>query len=173
MRRKVDAFDRLVGRMVGNLPSWLDLPMRFFTLLGQPPFTMGIGIVSVVYGVRNDDIVYVTAGIIVVMTLIINGLLKLFMKRKRPASDYVSQMMFKTFSFPSGHATGAVVSYGLVAFVLATIWPLYEQIIWLAFGVLAFSIGMSRIYLKAHYASDVIGGWIVGIVALIILFIVI
>lgn len=171
MRKKVDAFDRLIGRVIGSLPDWFDLPMRFFTLLGQPPFTMGIGVISVVYGTQNDDVAYVTAGVIVVITLIVNGLLKLFMRRRRPTSDYVSQMMFKTFSFPSGHATGAVISYGLVALVLATQWPMYELAIWFTFAVVAFSIGLSRIYLKAHYASDVIGGWIVGLVALAVLFV--
>jgi membrane-associated phospholipid phosphatase len=65
------------------------------------------------------------------------------------------------FSFPSGHASmsmaaAVVLSYVLVREGFAPRWAL------VAGPVLAIVVGLSRIYLDVHWASDVLGGWAVG-----------
>ncbi|MDG2333031.1 MAG: phosphatase PAP2 family protein [Myxococcota bacterium] len=59
-------------------------------------------------------------------------------------------------SFPSGHAQGAMVYYGLIAAVVARRW------VTIGLGLLIFLVGLSRPYLGVHYPHDVIAGWMIG-----------
>ena len=63
-------------------------------------------------------------------------------------------------SFPSGHAMGSIVFYGLLA-----LWTEKRWLRWLLVALIFF-IGLSRNYLGVHYPHDVIAGWILGIVYL-------
>ena len=67
-------------------------------------------------------------------------------------------------SFPSGHATGAMAVYGIIAYVIARDLPTghrrFAVIYWVA--ILIAAIGFSRIYLTVHHASDVAAGFLVG-----------
>ena len=136
--------------------------MAFFTLIGQPPFTVGISAVALGYGLALDKPFYLTAGFIAIITITLSSLLKITLHRARPVNDYVKSMLFKTYSFPSGHAAGALVSYGLAALVVASKWPEYAVLAWTIAFVSTVLVSLSRIYLGAHYTSDIIGGWIVG-----------
>jgi undecaprenyl-diphosphatase len=66
----------------------------------------------------------------------------------------------KTHSFPSGHACGSAVAYGAIAAVTGS------PVIAIVVTVLVLLIGISRIYLGAHYPSDVVAGWLIGILGL-------
>jgi membrane-associated phospholipid phosphatase len=59
-------------------------------------------------------------------------------------------------SFPSGHAQGAMVYYGLIAAVVAQRW------VTALLGVIIFLVGFSRAYLGVHYPHDVVAGWLFG-----------
>ena len=67
-------------------------------------------------------------------------------------------------SFPSGHATGAMAVYGFLAYAIARELPGWRPRFEVAFwsGVLILLIGFSRIYLSAHYLTDVAAGFLVG-----------
>lgn len=60
-----------------------------------------------------------------------------------------------SYSFPSSHATNMGGSMTLLALA-------YPPWAWLC-AVVAFLVGLSRVYLGVHYPSDVLGGWILGI----------
>lgn len=169
MKDGIRSFDRVIGTWVLRLPDWTRPIMQLFTLLGQPPFTVGIAAVVLGYGLALEKSNYIFAGLIAIMTLIITSLLKLILHRARPKNDYVRGMMFQTFSFPSGHAAGALVSYGLAAVVISARWPEYAVVAWICAAIIIFMISISRIYLGAHYASDIIGGWIVGLTGLLLI----
>lgn len=141
--------------------------MMLFTLLGQPPFTVGAAAIVLGYGLAQDKSFYLFAGLISLITIIVSSVLKIFLHRARPASEYVKKMYFKTFSFPSGHAAGALVSYGMAALVISFRWPELSTVAWISAFVAIFFISVSRIYLKAHFASDIVGGWIVGGIGLV------
>ncbi len=92
----------------------------------------------------------------------LNYVLKLSFQRQRPNfSDPF--LVEKFYSFPSGHAMGSVVMYGLLTyliFVLAR--PSYRIPATIASLLLGTLIGLSRLVLGVHYFSDVLAGWIVG-----------
>jgi membrane-associated phospholipid phosphatase len=90
-------------------------------------------------------------------------LLKLVFQRDRPAFRDV--VIFETTaSFPSGHSMGSVIGYGLLAYFLALILPRgwTRRAIVAGVALLVLLIGCSRLYLGAHYFSDVLGGYLVG-----------
>ena len=110
-----------------------------------------------------------------ILTALIFGLLltNLFLKnavaRPRPYVDELSVFFSywqeighglenEVFSFPSGHATA---SFGAMT---AVFWCGNKKYSWSAF-LLALLIGFSRIYIFVHYASDILGGMLVGFLA--------
>jgi membrane-associated phospholipid phosphatase len=92
--------------------------------------------------------------------VVVNQLLKLLIHRSRPVRAHVN-----TFSFPSGHAMAATIGYGMLAYVMATYWRprwIKRRFLFLAAGILAFAVGVSRVYLGVHFPTDVIGGFAAG-----------
>ena len=93
---------------------------------------------------------------------------KIALHRQRPAGIGVYDESF--FSFPSGHATIAVVFYGFIAYFLIRQIGTWRSRLNLSFAaiMLIASIGFSRLYLGVHFLSDVLGGYLLGILWLII-----
>jgi membrane-associated phospholipid phosphatase len=91
---------------------------------------------------------------------IVNAILKLVFHRQRPELAYVH---LDTYSFPSGHAAGATAIYGVVIYLLvrdrARPVRLFAAI---GFAALIVIVGFSRLYLEAHYLSDVLAGCTLG-----------
>ena len=166
MKRVVHSFDRVVMTQVTRLPDVVRPLMLLMTLLGQPPITVGVVALMVGYGLARDNDLFVYAGCIAIITVGVASILKIFLRRARPDNEYVRSMIVQTFSFPSGHAAGSLACFGALAYVAASYWPTIAFPIMLAVTVVSFLIGISRIYLGAHYPSDVIGGWIVGALGL-------
>lgn len=166
MRKYLHYFDRMIIRYVAKLPESVRPLMLFMTLLGQPPITVGAATGVVGFGIARNDWQLVTIGVIAITTFAICSILKIFLRRARPDNDYVRSMLLQTFSFPSGHATGSVVCFGLVTYLACLVWPQLAAVTIGIFLVVSFLIGVSRVYLGAHYPSDIIGGWIVGFAGL-------
>lgn len=64
--------------------------------------------------------------------------------------------------FPSGHAANAVVLYGIVAWVLAPFGPRWRKAAIIAATFLSATVGLTTIYLRTHWFTDIIGGWLAG-----------
>ncbi len=95
-----------------------------------------------------------------------NGLLNMALKqvfaRVRPVHDD-GLVLAEGFSFPSGHSSGAVVAYGMLAYVLTRFLPpRWHLPLLLAAVALAYAIGASRVFLRVHFASDVVAGFASG-----------
>ncbi len=95
-----------------------------------------------------------------------NGLLNLTLKRiferTRPLHDH-GWAFEHSWSFPSGHASGAVASFGMLAWLLLRHAPPRWQLPLVLSAIsLALLVGYSRIVLQVHYFSDVIAGFASG-----------
>jgi membrane-associated phospholipid phosphatase len=78
-------------------------------------------------------------------------------------SDDVHQVFTSGTLFPSGHVSNTVVVYG----VLAMLVPRFRKWIVAAVVFLCLTIGLGTIYLRTHWFSDVVGGWIAGALVLL------
>jgi len=66
--------------------------------------------------------------------------------------------------YPSGHVSNAVVLYGLVAWIVAARWRTLAITIAV---FLSLTVGLSTVYLRTHWFSDVVGGWLAGALVLL------
>jgi undecaprenyl-diphosphatase len=96
---------------------------------------------------------------------LLDVVLKLVIRRPRP--PYADAFLHHyTWSFPSGHAMGSLIGYGMLAYVLTLLWIHSRggQIaVVLGAALLVVAVGLSRLYLGLHYFSDVVGGYAAGV----------
>jgi undecaprenyl-diphosphatase len=94
---------------------------------------------------------------------VLNLLLKAIFARPRPVFD-VPLVVEKQFSFPSGHAMMSIICYGLLAYFIfgALHSRRWRVIIGAGIVLLVLFIGFTRLYLGAHYLTDVVGGFAAG-----------
>jgi len=96
---------------------------------------------------------------------ILNAIVKRVIKRPRPDKELVTVVrVLNEPSFPSGHVMHYTNFYGLLIYLLATNWKpgrLRNALIALCTGMIT-TIGPSRIYLGAHWPSDVMAGYLYG-----------
>ena len=144
--------------------------LLFITFLGKHHFLIPANLILIIYFlfIARQNWFTIRVVTIALSSLVLMLLLKNLFRRKRPLSPLLNAA--KGLSFPSGHAIMAVTFYGLVLYIA---WH-EVSIDWLRFVicflllVLIVWIGYTRIYLRVHYASDVMAGFIIGLLWLLI-----
>lgn len=104
--------------------------------------------------------------VLVVLTgaggLILNPVVKELVARLRPV---VETPVYRTdgWSFPSGHAMGSLVCYGILLLVFAPVLHMSARRVVTGCAVLlVVAVGLSRVALGVHYLTDVVAGWLLG-----------
>ncbi len=153
-----------------NASQPLTRAVELFTHLGSGLWLIPLAAVAVVLLASRRAwadallVAMATAG-----ALVLNPLFKEFFSRPRPAL-HDPDLTLRTFSFPSGHAMGSAAVYGALAIVLArrlrgTVWA---PLVVATTVLVVLLIGASRVYLGAHYPTDVVAGWILGLAWLLV-----
>jgi undecaprenyl-diphosphatase len=95
--------------------------------------------------------------------LILSNSIKALTDRGRPPAS-LAIGIYDSPAFPSGHATHAAAVWLMVGLVVASIAPRRRQqfATWVAAGSITLLVGISRLYLGAHWLTDVLGGWTIG-----------
>ncbi len=140
--------------------GWLELPMRFFTLLGTPDFF--VFVLPLVYWCIDAGL-GIRIGFILLFSSGFNEVAKLALQGPRPywvSSQVAALSAESSFGAPSGHAQIAAGVWGLIAAAIRRPWA------WILAVVIVFLIGISRIYLAVHFPHDVLLGWLLGAVTL-------
>lgn len=161
-------FDLQITKTIQSFhPVWFDFWMKFMSAS-----------VNAIYG--GLIVIFMSLGLFIKkrkaegLTLIISGVgvevlsvvLKAIVKRPRPDPNLITQLehFTKNDSFPSGHVLYAMGLYGFLFFLVFTKLKkglLRNSLIFLLAGIL-FSMGLSRIYLGAHWFSDTLGSYLIG-----------
>lgn len=136
-----------------------------FTELGGAIVITIITILLLIFVKKEYKIMIATN---VISITLLNQILKIVFMRPRP--EIMRLIDENGYSFPSGHSMVSTAFYGLLIYLI------YKNVKnnylkWfgcIALSLLIIGIGLSRIYLGVHYASDVIGGFCFSIIYLII-----
>ncbi len=100
--------------------------------------------------------------------VVLNPALKQIFARARPLHDH-GLALETSYSFPSGHSTGAIVSYGMLLYLaLRVLPPRWHVPAAMAAAAAIVTISCSRIFLQVHVASDVAAGLLTGLAWLLV-----
>jgi undecaprenyl-diphosphatase len=137
------------------------------SMTGSPATMAGLGlVVAIVLAYRRQWILLSAWFAAFVGGAGLNWTLKHVIHRTRPVG--AEAFLYGTsFSFPSGHAMGSLIGYGMLAYLLVVFWPPARRhgtaVITMTF-LLVVLIGLSRLWLGVHFLSDVIAGYAAGVV---------
>lgn len=96
---------------------------------------------------------------------VLNTVLKLFIHAPRPYwtdPSVTGREPISSFGMPSGHAQNSAVAWGFAATMTR------RRVLWAGAGLMILLIGISRVYLGVHSVGQVIAGWAVGLVLLVV-----
>ena len=157
---RLQRWDEALSRSVAtDVPPAAMTAFRWLTHFGEPlvltALGVAVGLALWLAGRRGLTLAWVAA---LGGNALLNPLLKLVFTRARPLHpEGVSPAL--GFSFPSGHSSGAMVAYGMLAYLawrlLAPRWRVPAAM--LAAAVII-TTASSRVFLQVHFASDVFAG---------------
>lgn len=151
----------------------LDLT-AFMNLVSWPGYTpqaifivLGLVVAMYIAGLRWEA---VAAGLGALGVQAINLLVKYAVHRPRPSANLIEvARKLSGYSFPSGHVMFYTAFFGFLAFLAYTLFrPSWIRTVLVVFfsGLVIF-VGPSRVYLGAHWSSDVLGGYLLGSLGLL------
>jgi undecaprenyl-diphosphatase len=158
--------DRTITRTLqNNRNPWL---RRFMIAISEPgfpriglPLTFGIAGIFWVLRFRLESLFLLLSS----SSTLLNWLVKRLIRRPRPTSELVTvARVINEPSFPSGHVMHYMNWFGLLMYFLATNWKsgrLRNLLISICTALILL-VGPSRVYLGAHWPSDVMAGYIYG-----------
>ena len=146
-------------------PAMIVLLRAATNLGGTAGMAALVAVVVAILLVRKER----ASAIFVVVTGVTGALLNLGLKmifaRARP--DLATALtVSRYFSFPSGHAMGSFITLGALAYVALRqhwSWAIKSAVLAIALTLVVL-VGLSRVYLGVHWASDIAGGWSAGTV---------
>jgi len=145
--------------------------MTVFTFFGNIQFLVPVYVLLLTWLlVKKKYRLSINIAIIVLSSSALMFGLKSFFHRSRPPLPFIKS--FTTYSFPSGHAIGSFIFCSILIYLishssLSRLWKWLFSVLLLLFS---FTIGISRIILHKHYATDVIAGFCLGIAWVILSF---
>ena len=164
---KTTGFDNAVYNLVRSLEcDFCDKYFVFITKFGNVSVVIGVVAILIMIFRNKYGVMFASIGAIVAVT---NKLLKHIIKRQRP--DVLKLIKQGGYSYPSGHSMISISVYGYLCYLAFT--KIKNSILkWLCsiiLVILILSIGISRIYVGVHYASDVIGGFTLALIELMLI----
>lgn len=138
----------------------------WLTHLGDPLVLAGIGMAGAAFLLRRRHYALCTGWALAIGgNAILNTALKRIFERTRPLHDNL-RAFADGFSFPSGHSSGSVVAYGMLAYVALQLmpprWHAARLPILLLATMTALTVCASRVFLQVHFATDVLAGMASG-----------
>lgn len=144
--------------------------IKFITFFGSQYFLLPANLLLIAlaffFGKTRWAAIKVSA--ISISSTIVLFALKAFLKRERPPVPLLAKA--HGYSFPSGHAFTSLSFFGMLIYIVYqnVKHPILKWSLIVFMALLVISVGFSRIYLKLHYASDVVAGICLGIIWLLL-----
>lgn len=142
---------------------------KVFTFFGSTAFIVALSVILFVIFLicKKKPQAYLTASVIIIST-ILNNVIKIIIMRSRP--EVLKLVIETSYSFPSGHTMASVTIYGILLYLVnkADLKSGLKNTLRVILFTLPIFIGISRIYLGAHFATDVIGAYLVSSILLLV-----
>lgn len=166
-----EAFDREIYALIEpHTNETTSRIMVIYSWIGGTRFMLPANILLICYFlfVRKDHWRSIKFGVIALSSVLVMHLLKWLFNRPRPLIPLLEPAY--GLSFPSGHAMTSITFFGLFIYLTSKyvkniFWKVLLIIFLLSFIVI---IGYSRVYLRVHYPSDVLAGYCMGTIWLIL-----
>jgi undecaprenyl-diphosphatase len=161
------ALDQQISILVTeNRSDFLTAIFSVFSFLGNWQFiVLAMLLIIIVLALKKKTLFIAPFILAVAGSSFLTYLGKLYFARPRPL---YSVFMETGFSLPSGHATVAVAFFACLAFILVKLnFEKKSGLIYSSAILIILLIGFSRIYLGAHYLTDILAGYLIGLVGLI------
>ncbi len=167
-----DSFDKsVISFLSTHLTQGVIQVMKDFTFFGSSIFLFPAYIIMIVYFIIKKKLRRaIDISIIVVSSTGMMFLLKQVFHRKRPELPIIKGII--NYSFPSGHALSSFIFCSILAYLIwqGKLSPLLKYLLMTLLLLLTITIGISRIILNVHYTTDVIAGFCLGIMWVIVSF---
>lgn len=148
-------------------PGWLVIFMKGITWVGFPIGGLIIPAITeialIVYK-RYREALFLLLTMVIIP---VSDIFKALFGRPRPVTGQIgfNPVASMGASFPSGHAAFSAAVYGFIIFLVWNLIPGRKKILLsIVLGALILSVAKSRIYLGAHFFTDIIGGLLLGFV---------
>lgn len=164
----VDTFNLTISATIQDLRGDLDPFVIALTTLGDalPMIILVMIVLLILYiGYKWDSLIFYLGN--VVLALVCVQLLKIVFAVPRPMDETLVALP-SSFSFPSAHSFMTVIVFGMIGLLFYRLLvrrgndPRDAMIPGVALLVVAFLVGLSRIYVGVHWPTDVLGGWLLG-----------
>lgn len=141
---------------------------KIITFFGSTKFMVGLCVLLLVLFIilKKNIYGYIISGTLIFST-IMNNVIKVIIRRERPIHMIVRE---NTFSFPSGHTMASVSMYGILIYLInkSNMNKKLKIVLSIILGLIPLMVATSRIYLGAHYFSDILGAIILSTIVLFI-----
>ena len=160
-------FDAMVVSLAGMIPRAVTPFMNAVSILGNFYEDIIIIVVIAAWELMRRHYNRALVTILTLLAFPLFFVVKETVSRARPAGELVIATGLPGYSFPSGHAVTSAVAFGILAILAYShLKRPWKYIVLAACLLLIFAIGVSRIYLGAHYPTDVVGGWLLALIVL-------
>jgi membrane-associated phospholipid phosphatase len=152
-------FDVFWTETIRSMMPWAEIFFRVITELGSEYFF--VALIAIGYW-AVDKKASIIMTIVLLISSITNYWLKISIKNPRPpVSNWLKGATASNYSLPSAHAQNSVTFWGWLGIKIRT-W-------WMSVLSIFITIGLSRIYIGVHWLGDVLLGWGIGLVLLLLL----
>lgn len=170
VKQELSFFDNNIYKFVASFitEDMTDL-MKFLSFLGSGLALASITVIVFIAVHKNKKYAFYgwMLGVNLLASTILNEVFKIIFHRERP--NMLRIIDITGFSFPSGHSMIGLCFFGFIIYILwVNMKSRWRYPLAFILMVLILSIGISRIYLGVHYASDVLGGFSAGLAWLVV-----
>jgi membrane protein DedA with SNARE-associated domain/membrane-associated phospholipid phosphatase len=155
---------RVESFVLAHRAGWVTVLMKAVTWLGSTAVL--IPLVAVVGGYfllrRRNWRPLAKLAVVLAGAVALYDIVKPLVARPRPPANLRVGLSFSGWAFPSGHATQAIAVWGMLAVIAVGAARRRRAIIVTGAALIVLLVGASRLYLGAHWLTDVLGGFSLG-----------
>lgn len=173
LKRERFIFDNTISMFFYHLRNPILTPiMQFFTFIGIDGILAPSVLIPVFLYWKKRKYEAILFIVMIGMGAILNTLLKVITQRPRPTFEPLA--IEPSLSFPSGHSMNSFIFFTTLAYFYYHFMHKRRSglLAFFAAAVIILCIGITRIYLGVHYPSDVLGGYIAGLIWLLFVFLI-